>query len=60
MEQAKIDIELFQRKEHHPSRKHLLYEDFFKGVRKAPRGEKGISGTIRDYKAEAKFLLEEL
>lgn len=58
MEQAKIDIELFQRREHRPSRPFLLYEDFFKGVKKAKREDKGKVGTSRDFKAEAKALLE--
>lgn len=60
MEQIKIDIELFQRKEHRPSRPFLLYEDFFKGVKKAKREDKGKVGTARDFKAEAKSLLEGL
>ena len=57
MEQTKIDIELFQRSEHQPSRKYLLYEDFFHGVKKAKREDKGMVGK-RDVREEARRLLE--
>lgn len=60
IEQAKVDIELFQRREHCPSRPFLLYEDFFKGVKKAKREDRGKVGVVRDFKAEAKSLLEGL
>ena len=57
IEQAQIDIELFNRKEHCPSRRHLLYEDFFRGVKKAKREDKGVMGK-GDVREEARRLLE--
>ena len=55
---AHIDIELFMRKEHKPSRKVLYYEDFFKGVKKTPMEHRKWNSV--DYKAEAKAMLASL
>jgi hypothetical protein len=55
VQMSMIDIELFMRKEHKPSRKVLYHEDFFKGVKKAPMEYK--KGNSVDYKAEAKAML---
>jgi len=51
-----IDIELFMRKEHKPSRKVLYHEDFFKGVKKIPMEHR--KGNSVDYKAEAAAMLK--